>query len=229
MLGEALSFPHSGDDGLKKILIGGILVLLGILIVPAIFVQGYLVRVLRAGAEGADESPTFDDWGDMLVDGIKLIVIGFVYLLVPTAILLAALFVVSIGVVFAAEGSGVGAGIGVVGGLLFLVALLLYLFVAYLLPAAQANFAYHDELGAAFDFRTVLNAAFSADYFVALVLAFVVVLVLGFLGALLSLLLVGFFLLFYVRVATFYLLGRGYAKGLGLEPRGESETTVVAD
>ena len=52
-----------------------------------------------------------------------------------------------------------------------LLALLLYLVATYVYPAAIVSLARKGDFGAAFDFGTVLRAAFTADYFVAGVLA----------------------------------------------------------
>lgn len=82
MFGEALRFPIAGDSALKNLLIGGVLGLLGFLLVPAFFVQGYLVRVLRVAVDGGDEPPVFDEWGDLLVDGLKLFVVTLAYFIV---------------------------------------------------------------------------------------------------------------------------------------------------
>ena len=61
MLGEALSYPRRGEDWLKTIGIGRILLLFGFLLVPAIPVQGYLLRVVWSGALDEETPPSFDD------------------------------------------------------------------------------------------------------------------------------------------------------------------------
>lgn len=229
MLGEALSYPRSGDDWLKTILIGGVLSLIGgFIFVTLLPVQGFMVRVLRSGAERDHEPPVFDQWGDLFVDGIKVIVIQIAYLVVPMIVLLFGLFVSGIGVLSAAEGATGAAGIGAVGALLLLVGGLLVVLVAYLVPAALANFAHEDSFGAAFDVGTVVDAAFTTDYLVALVLAFLVSLVLGGIALVLSFLIVGVFLSFYVQMSVFYLFGRGYAMGLDLESGGAGEGNATA-
>jgi len=228
MLGEALSYPKSGDDWLKSILIGGVLTLVGAFIfVTLLPVQGYLVRVLRSAANDEHEAPVFDEWGDLFVDGIKVLLVQFAYALVPMAILFVGVLVAGIGAISATESSSIGAGVGIVGAVILLVGFLLIVVVSYLVPAALANFAYEDDLGAAFDFGTVVDAAFTSDYFVALLLAFVVGLVLGIIAFLLTFLLVGVFLSFYVQVSVYYLFGRGYAKGLDLESGGGSDTEAA--
>lgn len=230
MLGEALSYPKSGEDWLKSVIIGGVLTLLGgFIFVTILPVLGYFVRVLRSAANDEHEAPVFDEWGDLFVDGIKVLLIQLAYAIVPFLILFVGIFVTGIGAISATEASGIGTGIGIFGVVILLVGFLAILVVSYLVPAALANFAYRDDLGAAFDFGTVIDAAFTADYFIALLLAFVVGVVLGSIGLLLSFIIVGIFVTFYVQVSVYYLFGRGFAKGLDLEPGGAegAETTTA--
>lgn len=209
MLGDALSFPRRSDDWLPTLLIGGVLSVLGFLIVPLFIVQGYLVRVLQAAVRGDDEAPSFTDWGDLIVDGVKLVLVNLIYGL----IILVPVVVLSVITGVAAGGGGAGRAVaGIVGIVGAIVVFGLALVVAYVVPAAAANFAVEDRLGAAFDFSTVFGVAFSGDYALAWLLGLVVALVGGLVGSLLSFLVVGVFVLFYVQVSTFYLFGRGFAE-----------------
>ncbi|MFC7177705.1 DUF4013 domain-containing protein [Halosegnis marinus] len=213
---------------MKSVIIGGVLLLFSVLLLPVLPVYGYFVRAAKAGADGTQEAPAFDDWGDLLVDGVKALVVGIVYFLIPTAVLVGALVVVGVGSFAAADPANpatvdaVASGIGVVGGLLVLVAMVLYLVATYVFPAGLVSMARGDDIASAFDFGTVLSAAFSADYFVAGVLAILLSLVVGVATVILGVLTLGLFFLlgvfvqFYVQVAFFYLFGRGYAKALDL-------------
>lgn len=219
MLGEALSFPTNGDETLKTMIIGAACLVFSFLILPAILIQGYLVRVLRAGAEGSEEPPVFDEWGEMLVDGLKLFVISLAYFIVPIVLwfIATSLFVGGVLMGTAGDGAagGIGAGVGLVGVLLVFITFLLFLAAGYLLPAAATNFARKDDIGAAFDVDTVTSGALTAEYLVAAVIAIVLGLVLNMVGSFLLIVLVGFLVLFYAQVAVYYLLARGFARGLG--------------
>lgn len=224
MLGESLGYPKAGDEWLKTVLIGGVLWLIGAFIfVTLLPVQGYFVRVLRSAANDEREPPEFDEWGDLFVDGIKMLVVNLVYVGVPMLLILFASVFVGVGLLaigVEGGGAGVATGLGLLGALLAIVLVLVFVLAIYFLPAALANFAYEDDLGAAFDLGTIRRAAFTSDYFVALLLAFVVGVTLGLIATVLTFLLVGIFMLFYVQVSIYYLIGRGYAKGLDLEPGG---------
>lgn len=218
MLGKALGFPTNSDDTLKIHLIGGACVLLGFLIIPAILLQGYFVRVLRAAAEGSTQPPAFTDLGEMLVDGLKLVVIGIAYFLIPLILYFIAIFLfVGSGILMGTSrgaGVGVGAGMGMIGMLMMLVTLLLFLVAGFLLPAAATNFARTDDIGAAFDFGTVTSGALTGDYVVAWVMAIAVGFVLNLIGSMLAIVLIGFLLIFYSQVAVYYLFGTGFVRGL---------------
>lgn len=225
MLGASLRYPTSGPDWVKTILIGGVLSLLGaIVVLPLLPVEGYFARVLRSAAQDESEAPVFEEWGRLFIDGIKMFVIQIIYIAVPFILL--AIAIVGIAGGLLTEGNAASTVLVVLGVLFVLVALLLSILALYMLPAALANFAYRDKFGAAFDLGTIRRAAFSSDYFVALLLALVVGIVLGTIAAILSLLIIGIFLVFYVQVSVYYLFGRGYARGLGLGTTDREEGTL---
>lgn len=225
MLGDAISYPRESDDWVKTILIGGILSLLGFLIVPLFLVTGYLVRVLGSAAADEPEPPVFEDWGGLLVDGLKALVVGLVYVGIPLAILFAGTFALGIG--GAVAGGDAGAGLGILGLLFALVMVVITAVAGYAVPAALTNFAYNDDFGAAFQFGDVVDTVTTGDYFVAWLLALVVSVVGGIIGNLLSFIIIGIFVLFYVQISVYYLFGRGYAKARGIGG-GTSETAVTA-
>lgn len=221
MLGESLGYPKARKGWEKTVLIGGGLELLGALIfITFLPLQGYFVRVVRSAASEEQEPPAFDNWGDLFIDGIKMSLVHLAYVVGPGILLFVGLAVAAFGAFSGLQGSSLGTGLEIVGVLLALASLVAFLLAFYLIPAALANYAYRDDLGSAFDLGTVRRVAFTSDYFVALLLAFVVGITLGLIASFLSILLVGFFLWFYVQVSIYYLIGRGCAKGLDLETGG---------
>lgn len=211
MLAEALAFPRADDDWLVTVLIGGVLTLLGVLVLPIVLVNGYLLRVLGAAVTGDETLPRFSDWLDLFIDGLLVVVVQFVYVGVPTFVLG---FVATMAFGFGAVGPTLGALLVVAVGAVVLAA-------AYLLPAGLANFARTGNLADAFDLRTVARAALTVEYALAVVLAIAVSVVLGIVGGLLLVVLVGAFVLFYVQVIAYHLFGQGFARGLGLEAPAE--------
>ncbi|ELZ67539.1 DUF4013 domain-containing protein [Haloferax sp. Atlit-10N] len=228
MLSESLNYLRNGEDWVKTVLIGGVLGLLSFLIVPTFLVIGYLLRVVRATMKGDEVPPVFDDWGDMAIDGVKGFAIVFVYALVPAII--AGVFGFA-GIVGAAAGGSDAAG--ALGGIVALVGLLLAfvlgLLAAYLIPAALSNYAETDRMGAAFDFGTLRPILTSGKYATAWLTAFAVLfassIVVGVLNVIPLLgFVVGAFVTFYAAVAAYYIIGKTWGELHDIEMMDEGET-----
>ncbi|WP_435146928.1 DUF4013 domain-containing protein [Halobaculum sp. P14] len=214
MFEDAVKFPLESEDRVSTLIIGGVLTLLSVLIIPAFIVQGYLIRVLRAAATGEEAAPSFTDWGDLFVDGLKLLVINLVYgiaIMVPFVLV----GVVGIGGAAFTEGFGGVAALSAVTVLLFALVALVALVISYVIPAALTNFALDGSLSAAFDVDTIKQVALTGDYFVGVLLGVVLGGVIGTIASPLVFLLVGIPLLFYGQVVTYYCFGRGFADARG--------------
>ncbi|WP_435348209.1 DUF4013 domain-containing protein [Haloarchaeobius sp. HRN-SO-5] len=220
MVVDSLSFPTKGDDGLVRSIIGGALILAGtvIPIIPQLLLYGYSLQAMRAGATGDPRAPEFDDWGDLFKDGLKVFVVVFVFTLVPMVLLVGVAvfggFALSFGTAAggatgaesaAAAGSGLGALVflGLMG-----VAGIVSLAIFYVVPAALVGVATEDDIGAAFDFGSVKQIAFTGDYLVAFVVAGIVSTVGSMLALPLMFLLVGFPLLFILQAGLAHYFGR---------------------
>jgi len=237
MLGEALDYPTSGPDGSKAVLVGGGLLLvsapfalvglalpplLGIALAGHLAVRGYYVRVLRRVAGSPDtDAPAFGEWGDLLVDGTKALLVLLGYL-VPALVLV----VVAVGGQVASAVQGPGAALSTLRTLTGLTVLLLFLYLlgmAYVLPAAVTNFAYTGRVQAAFR-PEVLRGALTEDYAVGWLLSVVLQAVALPFVLVFQALLVGFFLQFLVGVAIRYVWGRSFGAALDLDAGERRET-----
>ena len=232
MLSDALRYPLNGDGWLRTILVGGLLTVLSVLVIPAFFLQGYYVRVLRGVTNDDPDPPRFDDWVELFVDGLKLVVVNILVVLAVFVVLGLTGIVFGGGSLLADGAAGAGSGAGVVSGALgavgVAVLVVVSLLITYVAPAMFANFAREDSIAAAFDVSTILSGALSVEYLVAWLLALVVGIVLGSIASFLSLLLVGIFGLFYIQVVTYYLFGRGFVEGLATnDPSSGTATTTV--
>ncbi|AZH26448.1 DUF4013 domain-containing protein [Haloplanus aerogenes] len=218
-LGWVVKYPMNSDDWIRTILIGGGLTLLSILIVPAFLVYGYVLRVLRAGMDGAEEPPVFDDWGTLLKEGVIAFVVVLIYQLIPLIVM-----AVTVGGSIAAMASGTeaGAGVGIVGlfGGLALSTLLALIF-GYVTLIGLANYAHEGTFGSAFDFDVIRSVAVDGDYAIPwlygvgiLIGAVVVASILGvvpIVGAI-----AGVFVTFYGQVAAGWVWGKGFGDATGL-------------
>ncbi|MFC4552648.1 MULTISPECIES: DUF4013 domain-containing protein [Halorussus] len=232
MFEDALSYPTNGESGVARILIGGVLGILAILIIPSFILYGYMVQAMTAVSRGEDEPPAFEEWGDLLVDGVKAVVIGIAYSFVPF-VLMVMVFVAMIGGSSAGgDTAGVAAGLGLVG---MLVALVLSFAIQYVLPAALTNFGREGSIGAAFDFDELKPVLLSGDYLKAVVLTFGIALVggVGFLVFALVTLGIGYilapFFYFWLYLAGSYMFGTAYANVSPVEPPSSTEQVHFGD
>ncbi|WP_144798615.1 DUF4013 domain-containing protein [Halorubrum depositum] len=212
MLEDGLSYPIRGD-WIGRIVIGGVLGFLSVLVVPAFLIVGYLVRVLEKTIGGDEVPPEFTDWGDLLMTGVIGTIITLAYTVVPA---------VAYGVIVAvvagtsgAIGGDLGALVGVVGVLLALAFIPVLFLVYYAVPAALSAYAARGELGAAFDLDLLKPALFSTEYLVAVLSPIVVAVVVWIATAVLAVTVVGLvlvpFVQFYGQVAVFRMFGSAFA------------------
>ena len=191
-IGEIISdaIPYPSSDW-KKVIILGVLFILSFVIVGIIFVLGYHIRIIKSTIAGVDELPEFNEWGDMFVDGLKVLLVNIIYLLIPGIVILAGIFA-SIASLTATNASLASAPIsffaiiGVTGIIGVILALIFGLF-SYM---AIANMAYYDsDLGAAFRFSEILDkirmigwGKYIIWYIIMIIFGFVVGLVTGLLN-----------------------------------------------
>ncbi len=176
---ENIKYPTTDSEWIKKILIGGIL-----LIIPIInfIIGGYYIKTLRGSIEGKPGLPEWDDWGDLFVKGLMVAIIGFIYLLIPLIVL----FVSIGGVITAAISSGdfSAASISaIVGGSLFSVVLMLI--VCLVLPMALSIYAKEDSIGAAFRIGEILSRIKSVpgDYIISIIVLYALLFIVNLVAA----------------------------------------------
>lgn len=213
MIEDALRYQTQGDDWVKRVAIGGVVLFFGFLIVPLFTFQGYMLEVIRRVLRGeTDVPPAWDelDLVDITVDGVRHAVIVIGYGLLLTLVL--ALPVLMI----------IGGGLGDSGGLLllgFLIAALLYfigvLALAVILPVATGNFVRADSIAAGFDRDVLSSVGTSRTMLMAVVMAFAVNVIVSVGATVLGFTIIGYlavpFLAFVGQSAIMYVWGRGFA------------------
>ncbi|MFC6960797.1 DUF4013 domain-containing protein [Halocatena marina] len=217
MIEEALSYPLEDENRLNTIGLGGVIYIIvsfmsffadifsnQLIAIPLLLVlsiggftlAGYSARVLRVTARGKETVPRFTDWRGLLVDGFKLTVVNIAYLL-PTILT----FIVAFAI-----GSNDGGSTTAVG-YLSLAAFAIGLVALFFTPVAWTNVALTDRLSAAFEFRTIVDAALTGQYLVAVGLLVILGAIFRLISGFLAIILVGFFILFYTQVVLSYLVG----------------------
>ena len=85
------AFEYSAKDW-KTLVILGVICFFSILILPIFLVTGYNYRVINQAVHGVingrDPLPGFDNLMNMFLDGIKVVIIQFAYMIVPVIVFL---------------------------------------------------------------------------------------------------------------------------------------------
>lgn len=125
--------------------IESIILLIGAVII-SIFVTGYLYKIVSSTINGKNTVPKFNGFINLFVNGIKLVVIGFVYSLIP-------IIISRIGCAFVGKGNS---AIGTVGLIIILVSCILAIVLWIMQTMAINNMAANDDkIRYAFDFKTI--------------------------------------------------------------------------
>lgn len=226
-IGKAFTFVGEDPKWVNKVLIGGALILAGFLaiftIVGWIFVfaivLGYLVQLTRnVIAQQPHPLPEWTDFGAMMGDGFRAIV---VYLVVSLPVILASIIVLLPGIIVSAIDQSNG-GSGGAGGaltalgycLIFPLSILVYL----LLPIAIARYAVTRSIGAALQVGS-LFATLRAN-----LVTYLLVMLLGYAAQIVGqvgILLCGIglpFTMFYAFLVQYHLYGQAHLKTQGSVP-----------
>jgi hypothetical protein len=157
-LGRGFRFVPEDPDWIKKILVGGVFMLLAGLLIGAVFVAGYGVRLTRRSAAGDPRPlPDWDDLGGIAGDGLRALALYFAYALPVTVVPLAIMALVAVagaglsrsGSSDASDAFGAVAALGFMG--LYAVMAIVMLLLSLYLPAAFARFVMLERLSAGFE------------------------------------------------------------------------------
>lgn len=214
-IGRSFTFVFEDQEWLNKILIGAAILFVGSfffwllfipLIVASALLNGYMIEIIRRVVDGrADLLPEWDEWGDMIVDGLKLLVVQIVYSLPAIVLGICMIFPM-----IAATDNAAAWG-WLLGAVLGCLILLWAVAVSIVLPAATAVFAVTGDLTSAFQFGRVF--ALVRDNLSTYLLTLVMGWVAGFIGSLGGSVcgLGTFFTVPYAYMVTGHLYGQAYA------------------
>lgn len=188
-IGKAITFIFEDPEWLRKVAIGIGLTLVGIIFMPVligflplIIVTGYTVLLIRNVMNGAEHPlPEWEDWGELFMLGLKLIVIQFIWAL-PLVILSIGSSIPAAFTENAYNGQGFLIALSVICGCLSFIVGILYALVG---PVITFLFARNGEFSAAFDFGQVFRLV--RDNIVNLIIAVIIASVVGFALVLLGL------------------------------------------
>lgn len=218
-IGRSFTFVFEDQRWLNKILIAAGILFVGtifswLLLIPLIaaaaLLNGYMIEIIRRVVDGRpDPVPEWDTWGDMIVDGLKVLVIQIVYSL-PAIVLGLCMIFPMVAATENAEGWG-----WLLGSFLGCLILIWALVMSMVLPAATAAFAVTGDLASAFKFGRILALVREnlSTYLITLVMSWVASLI-GSLGGTVCGL-GTFFTVPYASMVTGHLYGQAYAASAG--------------
>ena len=223
IVGDAGRYP---SQDWKKVVTFGVFFLLSYVIIGILFWPGYALRALKATLAGSDELPEFGDWGEMVVDSLKLIIVSIVYSIIPAIVI----FIGILGSAASIQNLGTlmspMAAFGLIGGVV-LIGIILEIIFSLALIAAIANMALYDsDIGAAFRFSEILDLIKSigyVDYIIWFIVMFIVGIVVGIIAGILNAILIGILLTPLIVMPYAYLL---YSRSLGLLVTSEDQFTT---
>ncbi len=228
-IGKAFSFVFEDKDWVVKILIGIAVTVAGFvlsfLVIPAILagmiLSGYALEITRRVIRGdADVLPAWDDWGQILVDGLMVTIITVVYALPIIIIGLCVGVPASLITESSAVSLSAGEALGVfASSSVGCFSLLWILVMSLLLPAAIGRFAAEGELASAFQLGEVFSLV--RDNLSTYLLTAVMVLATGIMASLgLLLCFVGvLFTSVYAELVSGHLYGQAYLEATRRAPQ----------
>jgi membrane-associated HD superfamily phosphohydrolase len=197
---KSIGFPTNDNDWIKKVLIGGIL-----LIIPIIhFVcTGYYLRAIKGGIEGRNNMPEWKEWGDLFIKGIMLFIITFVYLVIPVMMASIIMFIPGL-----FESMMVFNTFFILAG--SLICFIILILANLMFPMSLAMFANEGSFGDAFKINEIISRINSVflDYLIAIIVVnilFLFVLMVAWIP------IIGWAALFYVMVAAGNIYGEAFA------------------
>jgi hypothetical protein len=187
--GKAFVFMFEDPNWVRKIVIGTLMALLGIILlpiligfIPLLILAGYILDLVRNVVNRQQYPlPEWEDWGGMLVRGIKLAVALFIWSL--PAIVVAIPLTIG-GTMLGNDSSGAQA----VGGLLLTCGLCLVIlwaiFVALITPGIYVRLAVRGRFSSAFEVGALWS--FTRDHIGPVIVAILLTWVAGLIASLLS-------------------------------------------
>ena len=193
VIGDSIKYP---SQNWKKVIILGILSIISFLIIPVFLVLGYFLRIIKATIAGSDELPEFDEWGDMLIEGLKVFIVELIYFIIPAIIIIIGTWA-SLGSLIAAQGAGIASStaiFGLLGGFM-LIGVIIAIVIGLIATIAIANMAYYDgELSAAFKFSEIMDHISQigwVDYIIWYIVMILIAFVIGIISSILNALIIG--------------------------------------
>jgi hypothetical protein len=193
-IGDSLQYPVKGWF---KIILLGIMLIIPIVNLIGL---GYYLRIIKSTCAGRNELPDFTGVGEIFIDGLKFLIVGIIYAIVP---------LIFYALTFAFPGP-----------LFLIVSAISAMIITLFAYMGMANMAYHEsELGAALRYGEILDKIKTIGwrkYMLWWIVLMLIIIITGFIITV-----VGGILLYFVLGLAVLILGYGYlvmfqARSIGL-------------
>ncbi len=235
---KAIRYVTEDKQWITKLIIAILMSVLGFLIIPALILQGYLVKIIRHVMGGSWSSlPEWEDWGGLLRDGFFVAVAQFLYTL-PFIILVIIGLAATGGVAGLSGSDDIAAAVATGGGLLLFCMIILFaVALLFLTPALLIQYSIKDDFGALFRVGEIVDlirnnlADILVAFLVTIVAVFAISIVAGIIGIIPCIgwvvsFLIGLALGPYVSFISGHLYGQIAAKILGNKAGGDMAPMV---
>ena len=208
--GKAFLFVTEDSSWIKKIAIGAVFTFFSWLLIPAFFVVGYQIAIMRRVINNDPQPlPEWEEWGQIFMDGIVVAVAVFVYALPVILLSLCSMFIW----LPTASGNDVLAGGAILGVVVISCLVILFaIALAFMVPAVYIQYARMGDFGSMFQVKEVL--AITRENVVNILIVFLMIMVANFLLGLLTWIpICGWFIIapagyFWISAATAHMYGQ---------------------
>ena len=199
---EALTFPLKDKEDILNFLIAGAINIFWYLLLPFVFVLGFVSRYISQVVNMKIDIPSFNTkqaWIETIKKGLGMTAVIFLYVLIPMLIIQVATVVSGSPTYAAFDEIGFQENISTTSLSLFLVGSILFLAVLFFLPMAMVQYAVTGKIREGFNLGAILYRITSNfwQYVLAQVISFITFIAMLFLIGLVPLI-GGVFMLYYI-------------------------------
>jgi len=229
MISESFKYMFRDENWVNKLAIGG---LIGIIPILNFLLYGYMMDITKLVCSGVDDKLPEFNIITQLIEGIIGLIIVFVYILIPTIILVIGYIFLFMGALLSIDDQTIG--LGAIISLVFMLFMVLYMLSIILfvlaMPIALSHYACNNnKLSSIFEFKTILKILkktwldiliFNIIFAIVIMILEIIVYGIAFLCVITIILIpvaiwIGGMFLYYIYTVMGYFYGKVYLKGIG--------------
>lgn len=141
---DSLRYPFSD---LRRLIVLLLLFIGSFLLIPGLIAYGYILRIIKSTIKGEDSLPDFNGLGELFVDGLKFLIVSFIYglpALVFSFILLSPINYTTIEIIWT-------------NPFTIIMSLIIGFLVSIVFVIALGNMVHEERFGAAFAFKRIFQ------------------------------------------------------------------------